>query len=193
MTHDFDASLEWSKQQSCKPWWQQVYRQAFPDFSHMEIVDDLPSQLLGIDRYVFTKSGKRLTVDEKVRTRVWSDFALEYWSREPSAPGAVDGALGWVAKDHHTDFLAYAFEPSQECYVLPFQTLRAAWKKYGKQWVDTYQPVRAHNATYTTVSVAVPIDVLLKALGDVVLCRWNAPAQPYDDFDAPKVAGVPCL
>lgn len=35
MSHDFAASLTYSHDQADQPWWEQVYRRAFPDFVAM--------------------------------------------------------------------------------------------------------------------------------------------------------------
>lgn len=176
--HDFNESLRFSHRQSDEWWWELVYRAAFPDFDHMiDLRADMKAQRLGVDRVVVTKSEKRLRVDEKVRRTVWPDILLEYWSKEPTSDNR--GVLGWVAKDLHTDFIAYAFVPSQTCYLLPFQTLRVAWKRNGRKWVDRHKIVRAQNVDkatgheWTTTSVAVPVEELLNSLADASVLRWG--------------------
>lgn len=176
--HDFRASLDWSHSQSDQPWWETVYRRMFPDFDHMiDLRNDMRAQRLGIDRTVVTKSGKHVSIDEKVRRNDWGDILLEYWSSKPT--DTQRGVFGWVAKDLHTDFIAYAFSKSQTCYLLPFQTLRAAWKRHGREWVATFGSVEANNRdpssrrAWTTVSVPVPIDTLLDSLADAMICRWS--------------------
>ena len=133
MIHDFDKSLEMSQAQSDAPWWIDVYRKAFPDMAAaVNVRDDGWAQRGGIDRVITLNSGKTLTVDEKVRDKDYPDFCLEYWSSIQSK------TPGWVAKDLACDFIAYAFIPSATCYLLPFQTLRRAWRENHKIWVKTY-------------------------------------------------------
>jgi hypothetical protein len=79
---------------------------------------------------------------------------------------------GWVAKDLACDYIAYAYAATGECYLLPFQDLRRAWRYNHKRWVREYREVRADNHRYVTVSVAVPTDVLLAALSSgMKVCR----------------------
>ena len=169
--HDFHESLAKSHAQADAPWWIEVYRLAFPDLASAVCVrNDGWAQRGGIDRVLTLQSGKTLLVDEKVRDKDWPDILLEYYSNyERRTPG-------WVAKDLACDFIANAFVPSQTCYLLPFQTLRHAWRKNHKQWVRDYQRVVAQNHGYKTVSVAVPTEVLLSALGDAMKVQWSAAA-----------------
>ena len=83
---------------------------------------------------------------------------------------------GWVAKPLACDFIAYAFIQSQTCYLLPFQTLRRAWRDNCKQWVRDHKRVRAENNGYVTISVAVPTKVLMEALSDAIKIQWKTAA-----------------
>ena len=169
--HDFQKSLERSHQYADAPWWLEVYREAFPNLASAVCVrDDGWAQRGGIDRILTLTSGKTLSVDEKVRDEDWPDILLEYWSNEGRK------VPGWVAKDLACDFIAYAFVPSQTCYLLPFQTLRAAWRKNHKVWVKRHKRIEAENPGYVTVSVAVPIPVLMSALSDAMKIEWRAVA-----------------
>jgi hypothetical protein len=77
-----------------------------------------------------------------------------------------------MQKELSCDFIAYAFVQSETCYLLPFQTLRRAWLQHGEDWVRKYRRVEAQNVGYTTVSVAVPIPVLLDAIRDAMVISW---------------------
>ena len=169
--HDFRQSLALSHEHADAPWWLEVYRRAFPDLrSAVSVRDDGWAQRGGIDRVLTLASGRTLTVDEKVRAEDWPDILLEYWSdRQRKRPG-------WIAKDLACDFIAYAFIPSQTCYLLPFPTLRSAWRKNHTEWVNAFPKIEAINSGYVTVSVAVPIDTLLNGLGDAMRVSWAAEA-----------------
>ena len=128
----------------------------------------------GIDRVLVLGSGKTLQVDEKVRSKDYDDILLEYWS------DVGRQSLGWVAKDLSCDFIAYAFVPSQRCFLLPFPILRRAWHSFGKEWIRCgeqglhgFRKVEADNGNYTTVSVAVPVDLLMSALSDSMIVTWE--------------------
>lgn len=169
--HNFQDSLSRSAEHADAPWWFEVYREAFPDLvSAVSVRDDGWAQRGGIDRVLTLKSGRTLTVDEKVREKDWPDIALEYWS------DAGRKVPGWVAKDLACDFIAYAFVPSETCYLLPFQTLRRAWRANCRDWVDRHPRIEADNGRYKTVSVGVPIAELMGALSDAMKVSWGRSA-----------------
>lgn len=173
--HRFQESLDFSGRYTDAPWWGIVYKEAFPTLLSMASVRaDGWAQRGGIDRVLTLASGKTLWVDEKVREKDWPDILLEMWSdRDRRVPG-------WVAKDLACDYIAYAFVPNEQCYLLPFHTLRKAWQKHREEWVksarqkkDGFRMVEAQNETYVTESVAVPIDLLLKALSEAMVIHWG--------------------
>lgn len=167
LLHSFNESLAKSHEQSDAPWWEEVYKQAFPLASMACVRSDGWAQRGGIDRVLTLKSGKTLTVDEKVRYEEYNDILLERWSDEAKQ------IPGWIQKDLACDYIAYAFVQSQRCYLLPFQDLRRAWRRHGRRWILDCREVRAQNKGYVTVSVAVPIDELMLALTDAMLVSWK--------------------
>lgn len=165
--HDFKKSLALSAEQADAPWWEEVYRGAFHNFAGMTCVrNDGWAQRGGIDRVIILESGKSLTVDEKVRAEDWPDILLEYYSSwEHRTPG-------WVAKDLACDYIAYAFIPSQTCYLLPFPQLRKAWRDNCLSWTKIHPRIEAKNEGYTTVACAVPIDALMAAISQASVIKW---------------------
>lgn len=176
MIHSFADSLALSKAMEDAPWWGRVYAKAFPGFASMVSVrSDGWAQRGGIDRVITLKSGRTVTVDEKVRSRSYGDIILERWSNRERR------TEGWIQKDLACDFIAYAFVPDERCYVLPFLPLRAAWIANGRDWIskaesgdDGFRIVLADNGTYTTESVAVPIPELLGAVHMAQIVDWGA-------------------
>jgi hypothetical protein len=166
MIHDFHERLRFSEACSDEPFWEAVYREAFPNLvSHMLCSGDTTSQRMGIDRLLMLGSGQELRIDEKKRGREYGDFLLEYLSNDHT------GAPGWIEKDLFIDYLAYAFMPSQKVYLLPWQMLRRAWMIHGETWKQRgedqepgYRIVSASNPGYRTWSVAVPINVLYRSM-----------------------------
>jgi hypothetical protein len=178
MIHDFNNSLEKSHQYADAPWWGEVYRQAFPGLqASVSVRADTWAQRAGIDRVLTLISGRTITIDEKVRERDWPDILLERWSSEETR------IPGWIQKDLHCEFIAYAFVPSATCYLLPTLTLQRAWRLYGREWIARYQEIRARNNDYTSVSVAVPTDVLFGAIGDAMCVHWEPEGTGYDPDD----------
>lgn len=162
--HDFQERLAYSNAQADAPWWEGVYRAAFPGLASMVSVrQDGWAQRAGIDRVLTLSSGKIIKIDEKVRSRDFPDFALERWSDEAKKKP------GWIQKSLDCDFIAYAFVESGMCYLLPTLLLQRAWREFGKDWIAQYPEVRARNPSYVTVCVAVPREVLLDAIRESII------------------------
>jgi len=167
--HDFAESLAKSHAQAGASWWYDVYRIAFPSLAAAVCVrNDGWAQRGGIDRVLTLESGRVIYVDEKVREKDWPDILLERWSDEAKK------VPGWVQKPLACEFIAYAFVPSETCYLLPTLTLQRAWRIYGRDWAKAYGTVRAKNKHYDTVSVPVPRDILLAALSEAMCIKWGA-------------------
>jgi hypothetical protein len=169
--HNFQKSLEDAKRNEEEPWWTDLYDRYFPDHSFIGMIDitDLGQQLAGIDRELILRdSGKVILIDEKVRGASYDDILLEYWSAEETK------APGWIQKNLLCDYIAYVFKPPvKRCYLLPFDLLRRAWFLHGREWISKYRPpIRVENEGYTTVSVAVPIDAVMKALVEAMRTDW---------------------
>jgi hypothetical protein len=166
--HDFRRSLAESAKWIDAPWWSEVYHEAFPTLATMTCVrEDTWAQRGGIDRVLTLTDSSVIKVDEKVRTKDYGDVLLEYWSDEERR------VPGWVAKDLACDFIAYATVPTRTCLLLPFRLLRRAWRIHHKSWVASYPRVEADNRRYTTVSVAVPTDVLCDAITNAAVVVWS--------------------
>jgi hypothetical protein len=184
--HDFDRQLAYSHRHADAPYWQDVYRQAFPDMATcLDLRHDGWHQRAGRDRAVVLTSGRMIYIDEKVRRRAYDDIAVEIWSTYPlngeppysPVPGAVHG---WGAKPLDCDFLAYAFETLRVCYLFPFLGVRAAWAKHARMWIgkateeeDGYRWVEARNGRYKTISIAVPIGILQQCMNDALTVCWD--------------------
>lgn len=167
MLHNFKDSLLRSESYSEDELWEELYKRAFHNFSGMQrVIDDGWAQRGGIDRVVTLKSGKTITIDEKVREKDYGDILLEYWSNEEKK------VPGWVAKDLACDFIAYAIMPIRRCYLLNFNMLRMAWRDNCHEWVGRYKIARAKNIGYTTVSVCVPTSVLLDTIRDASVVNF---------------------
>lgn len=171
VVHSFQASLARSHEHADAPWWDGVYRTAFPSMAACVCIrDDGWAQRGGVDRVITLKSGRTILVDEKVREKTWPDILLERWSDDRKK------TPGWVQKQLLCEFIAYAFIPSETCYLLPTLTLQRAWRIHGRDWIAEYGEVRSPNPGYFTASVPVPIDVLMGALNEATVIQWGAAA-----------------
>ena len=168
MTHDFHESLAQSETVSMEPWWEEIYRTEFSYFESMErIVGDCPEQRAGIDRVIHLRGDAKIYVDEKVRHTDYDDILLE------TSSSLEHHTLGWACKSLHSHYIVYAFLPSRRCYFLPFHLLQRALAQNWDQWNRDFKKVDAKNHGYTTRNLAVPIDVLQKAMLDATFVRWN--------------------
>lgn len=171
---NFEDDLAFSHAQADAPWWHEVYRKAFPNMATLvDVRPDGWAQRGGIDRQIVLTDGTVIKVDEKVRREAYDDFALEYWSD-------VDRQTpGWICKDLTCDFIAYAFVPTQTCYLLPFQLLRRCFRENWPEWKLKYKPRTSHNETegrkWTTKFIPVPIPVVLDAIRDCMVIKWDDP------------------
>ena len=157
--HCFSESLRLSERYADAPWWEVLYRKAFPTMiSAVSVRQDGWAQRGGIDRVITLASGRVYTVDEKVRTNDWPDILLERWSDEER------GKPGWIQKPLACDFIAYAFAPSRRCYLLPVVPLQRAWRLNGRHWIESYGERYAKNPGYRSSNVPVPIDTLMGAI-----------------------------
>lgn len=162
--HNFRKSLEFSHNAEDLPLWKEVYNKAFPSMVAMiNHRQDGEHQRAGIDRSVILANSKQILVDEKVRRKNYGDIALEYWSD-------VDRKKpGWVCKPLRADYIAYAIAPAGLCYLLPVIQLQQAWVECGDEWIEKYFIVEAPNKNngyfWTTVSVAVPPEILFPKMG----------------------------
>ncbi|MGH9932137.1 MAG: hypothetical protein ACREA9_23285 [Pyrinomonadaceae bacterium] len=174
--HNFDESLASSHAAEVLPFWEECYRSAFGKYfaamvSHR---DDGEHQRAGIDRSVVLTNSKQILIDEKVRFEPWKDIALEYVSNDRT------NTPGWVCKPLRADYIAYAVAPLGICYLLPVIQLPSAWDIHGDDWKGKaatrqqgYKNVRAPNPSYFTLSVAVPVDVLFRAIGSGLRVRFT--------------------
>jgi hypothetical protein len=170
--NDFKTDLEWSEAQHTQDWWLPYYKVAFPDMVRIEGVSGpSPEQRAGIDKIVVLSSGKRLSVDEKVRRlRAPSDILLEVKhvpvNGEPEWPG-------WMDKPNQlTDYLAVGFSAYRTAFFFPFVSLRTAWKRNKEEWLNrfTVPPALNPNARppYNTHNVAIPTEVLMESICDAI-------------------------
>jgi hypothetical protein len=177
--HVFEESLGKSHAIANASFWDEVYRQAFPDMIGMSYVfKDSPEQRSGIDRKIFLTCGKTVTLDEKVREKDWPDFLLERWHHHKQ-----HRTPGWIQKSLSCDFVAYAFLPSRTCYLLPWRPLREAWLKYGMEWIKRRPRKYSQNNGWVTEGVCVSREELLAVVAGTVMINWGK----NDHRDSPTV------
>jgi hypothetical protein len=176
--HRFEDDLRWSEQVAELPFWRRVYDATFPGIDAMTRVRRAGwAQQAGIDRRLHLVSGKTLDIEEKARREVYPDVALEirHDFGRYTRPG-------WTASDLGCDYVCYAWVPAERAVVLPFQTLRLVWERFGAQWVaaskerrSPFRSLRTFNSRgrYYTEGICVPVRVLLATIRDAMCLAWD--------------------
>lgn len=175
MIHDFKKNLRYSNKAEDHAFWVAIYKELFPNLVDIERCRDIKRQKQGIDTILFLSNGAEIKIDEKKRREVYPDILLEYISVDRT------NAPGWMEKDLKIDYLAYAKMPLKVCYLLPWSLLRRAWLYNKKEWMSKYKHVKGKNATYTTWSIAIPTDVLKKAIMRACLIEYKEQELPYGE------------
>ncbi len=162
--NNFQERLDFSEKTSHEHFWNEVYKKAFPNLLWSKIcTTKCQAQFLGIDRVIQLDTGKTLYIDEKKRESVYDDILLEFISND------VTGSPGWMEKKLLIDYIAYAFMPLKHCYILDWNLLKRAWKHCKESWKNKYKIIYAQNEGYKTISVAVPIEELLKNINRAMI------------------------
>jgi hypothetical protein len=61
LTHNFEEEVKWSEASSDEPFWEAIYKKAFPNMvNHMLCSGDFQSQRMGVDRSILLSSGRTL-------------------------------------------------------------------------------------------------------------------------------------
>ena len=145
--------------------WGRIYSDLFPDMISYTREYNRELQKSGIDRVIKLSNGKLINVDEKVRYKEYNDIALEHWS------SFEDKVLGWCLKPLDCDYILYVFWQSCRYYLIPFPELRRLFEENFDIWRKQYTVLktrnRGTNSDYTTISICVPIDLLMAALPDM--------------------------
>lgn len=167
--NDFNECYEMAESGKCEPFWEEVYKRAFPNMTNQMRGKQSTclSQQNGVDRIIFLENNKTINIDEKVRKETWNDIALEYISNDKK------NTPGWMEKELFIDYLAYAFLPIKTAYLFDWRMLKRAWVFYKESWIKKYHKVKALNKTYTTISVAVPIEDLRNACSIAAIIRLD--------------------
>lgn len=157
--NDFKECYAFAEDGKNEPFWDQVYKKAFPNMTnHMRGSSEYSvSQKKGVDRIIYLENGKTITIDEKIRREDWDDFALEYISNN------TYNTPGWMEKDLSIDYIAYAFLPSKRAYLFDWRMLKRAWDHFKDEWISKYFIAKAPNDGYVTYSVCVPKNVLIES------------------------------
>lgn len=126
----------------------------------------------GIDYVVRLEGGALINVDAKTRRSVQfvdgsPELALELWSVVPR--NGNGGKAGWTWNtETNVDLILYTF-PSHlwnKFYLFPFQHLRMAFVRNGKQWLKAYRHSVQKNGAWDSACLFVPAYEVVRAVSE---------------------------
>lgn len=175
MTRDFDfhERLEWSKGKR---------RESTPDTIKamldgcVEVRESTRAEeKVGVDFVATLRGGAMVLIDEKRRDqgakRNWRhdqpELALEVWSVVPD--DSHKGVAGWtLSESKQTDLVLFTFAEIEECYLLPFQHLRMAFRRNLASWRSFCSSKdQCTEGRYYSRAVFVPVDLVIDAIVEV--------------------------
>ena len=169
--HDFKEMLDFSKSKEGKL--NKIYAKYFQKISeinYIERTDDMEKQRRGIDTYVTLVSGEIIRVQEKWRTREFTDdFLIEYCSQYKYNSC---WKKGWIYTID-ADYLFVVYAPSDLVKIYPVVQLKIAWSNNKDEWIKKYNLRPAKNWGYVTLNVAVPCGELEQAITEVMKFEYQ--------------------
>ena len=145
----------------------------------------MTEERVGVDYIATLRGGAQVLIDEKRRDRGcgqhWRhgqpEVALEIWSVVPT--GQSRGIAGWTCSESKaTDLVLFTFDPidTANCYLLPFQHLRMAFRRKYAEWRQLFRaPYQSTDGRYQSRCLFVPIDLVMAAIDEVSRLEEDAP------------------
>ena len=159
--NDFYEDLGYSLGKDKEELFSSVYKKFFPKVIDIEYISNLDVQKKGIYVIVTYNKGCTTTIDEKLRRKDYGDILLELVSKRKS--DAID-KKGWLFTCQ-SEYIAYGIETTGKVYMLPVPLLKRAWITNRISWKNKYGQKIAPNRGYDTVSIHIPTQELLDAVG----------------------------
>jgi len=190
----FRFDWQYEKQRNTLPYVNACYAQAFPGCS-VRLNADRDSQLAGVDRIIDDGSGNIVTADDKIRRIPYNgDVLIEVFSVVPkSSKSAHKGwdqvteeaapVLGWGSPDNKSitaTYIGYFWDPSKMGLLIPHADLRC-WMLRNRSLFNSvyshavFNPhlVASNNGSYETLSLPIPVAVLIKDVGARKMGLWQ--------------------
>lgn len=156
----------------------EILKKAIPNCVDVRKTDEATDRK-GVDYIATLEGGAEIGIDVKARdkgvSKYWKngkeDLVLEIWSVYPD--GMNEGKIGWTLSDKtNVDLILYTFdeEDSKNYYLLPYQFLRIAFVKHGREWIKRYghkqstTSTKNMNRVWYSQAVFVPADEVINAM-----------------------------
>jgi len=175
-THRFNDDYDWANNPKNHILISQAILDYWPNVS--EIVyskEHSKEDRSGVDCTVYFNDNTSTTIDYKIRRSYYDDILLEEWSNchfNWQSKQVIKGnSIGWALDESKScEWILYAKIPPNkqpEFYFYRFNLLLNAFKSNITTWKNSskcFYPKAAFNHKYTTVSIAVPHDILDNAI-----------------------------
>lgn len=173
MIYDFDERLEFS-QCKCEERDMNILKLAIRDCVDVRKTD-IETDKNGVDYIATLNGGAEIGIDVKTRDKGASSFwkhgeaelALEIWSVCPDSVNNKAGKWGWTLSNKtNVDFILFTFDATDwdKFYLLPYQLLRMAFFRNGREWVNKYFHARQISNNWQSEAVFVPVSVVIEAI-----------------------------
>lgn len=173
---NFGDDLAWSQSQSGKTI-EGTIRKMLRGCVGVEKTD-VETDKSGIDYYATLRRGARVGIDQKARRagcgRFWTngpELALEVWSVRPVPELNIGGVVGWTLDESkQTDYTLHTFDQSDtdQCYLLPFQLLRIAFREHKADWEQNFQVAIQHSDGWDSECIFVPAWCVIDAIREAM-------------------------
>lgn len=155
-----------------------IIKKAIPNCVDV-IKTDEATDKKGVDYIAILEGGAKIGIDVKARgkgcSRYWKngqeDLMLEMWSVCPDENNK--GKVGWTLSDKtNVDYILFTFDEadSNRYYLLPYQSLRMAFKTNERKWIAKYgftqstSTTEKSNRIWHSRAVFVPANEVLNAM-----------------------------
>lgn len=143
---------------------------------------DVAVDKTGVDYIATLENGATIGIDAKARergaSRYWktgeAELALEIWS--VVSKDTAKRKIGWtLSSSTNVDMILYTFDPSDwtKFYLLPFQHLRMAFYRNGREWLKRYGSKKQTSDGWQSEALFVPASVVLSAIMDCMKYEGN--------------------
>lgn len=171
MIHSFNEKLAFSLGEREK-FDMNLLKKVIPNCVHVVKTDE-ETDKSGIDYVATLDGGATINIDAKTRKagskRYWGhgepELVLERYSVCPEGENA--GKIGWtLSRACNADMILYTFDPKdcRDFFLLPFQHLRMAFLKNGRDWAKEYEWKFERSDNWQSKAMFVPASVVLKAV-----------------------------
>jgi hypothetical protein len=146
--------------------YEKAIKKFFPSVLTWVEITDLAEQKKGID-YLVKLPGELVKVQFKIRKKNYGDLLVEWKSINNNTSAST---AGWIeADDQEEDVLIYIVP--KKIFEIDYKKLHKAWQENKEEWIKKYKLPAAHNYSYDTYNLGLPIEILSSA--SLIISVWE--------------------